>query len=58
MVSPLRSDLGLLDGAAPALGEPALAKSPTIVLGVSAPDTRFLVGFEGVLETVLLDVAS
>ena len=44
-------------GASAAFGEPALAQAPAVVLGVAAPDTRLLVGLEGVLETTLLDRA-
>src|SRR5690554_3244618 len=45
------------DGAATPFGEPALAEPTTIVLGVAAPDTRLLVGLQGVLEALLPDGA-
>src|SRR5690606_10848713 len=41
------------DGAATALGQPALAEATTVVLGVATPDTRLLIGLQGVLEAFL-----
>jgi hypothetical protein len=42
------------DAAATPIGQPALAKSATLVFGVATPHASFLIGFEGVLEAVLV----
>ncbi len=40
-----------------AVGEPTLSEASPVIFGVSTPDTGFLVGLEGVLETFFLDRA-
>ncbi len=53
--SPRLKYVGALGSATTPLSEPALAKSPALVLCVGTPYPGFLVGLQGVVQALLLD---